>query len=118
MRVYGFRVRNKKLAIAGTFLLVSVGWVIFRAASLSDARAILAAMAGTHGIEPIQALPSLVSLRSVLVMTVAFALVFPSPKRWRWLNQPSLARAIALGFALFVCSLRFDQAAQFLYFQF
>ena len=38
-------------AIAGTFLVVTVGWVIFRANSVSGAFDVLAGMLGMHGVE-------------------------------------------------------------------
>ena len=41
------------LAIVVTFLFVSACLVVFRAASLGDARAILASVAGLHGLHPL-----------------------------------------------------------------
>ena len=105
-----------------TFLLVTLGWVFFRAPSFADAGRWLAALFGLHGLgmssEPAAAfgpeglaLAALVAVCLVLVRACPNSLELPL-ERWGALPQIGLALASAASILLM------NYGARFLYFQF
>jgi len=117
-----------------TYLAVLVAEVFFRAGSVGDALALLAGMAGAHGSELPAASPHLAF--NLLFGLSAGLIAFFAPNVYqimdRWspaltkvrstlrgmLWQPNFRWALIGGTLLFAASLRFDQSAPFLYFQF
>jgi alginate O-acetyltransferase complex protein AlgI len=111
---------------AATFLLVVVGWVIFRSDSLAQAKDVLAGMVGLHGFGA-QFTPLLFEkhLPSVILVGVAIAfwwrleprVVGDAPMS----ERPFAARTQWLLFAAFVVALAVSSSSReipFLYFQF
>mgnify|MGYP001264837922 FL=1 len=69
------------LAVARTFLFVLLGWVTFRATSFADALAVYRGMAGLNGFGLSADFTWQVPLLSVVVLVVAYALVWLPPAR-------------------------------------
>ncbi len=107
------------LAWPMTMVAVLVGWVVFRAESLTQALGIYAGMLGLNGLAP--RAETLVSTQTTELLFLAFgiALVLPLPARRSWHLPQSFATA---GFALMLTlSFMLMQArsdSPFLYFQF
>jgi D-alanyl-lipoteichoic acid acyltransferase DltB (MBOAT superfamily) len=122
--------------VALTYLAVLVTEIFFRAASVSDALALLRGMLGLNGGAP--SLPLDAKLRDNLLLGVGLAIIaFGAPNAYQIMNEwsptltkvrstlrsvwqwrPNLGWAMVGGLLLFVASQRFDQSAVFLYFQF
>ena len=113
----GWVPRSHLLSVAATFLGVVVGWVIFRARSISEAVAVLGSMSGLRS--PEGGFMHLIHSPWPLVLTgAALALCFLAPNTWA-IRFPRTRLAAALLAALLVaCILRFAQPAPFVYFQF
>ncbi|MGE0450256.1 MAG: MBOAT family O-acyltransferase, partial [Vicinamibacterales bacterium] len=93
------------LRVAVTFALVLIGWVFFRASSLSAAADYLAAMAGLGGGDARSALTRALLWQPsyVLTMTVAAAVTWGCPQTWDWTRTLTPARAVT-ALALFVAA--------------
>ncbi len=110
-------VRPAKIAL--TFLLVSIGWVLFRAASLADAATILARLfvpADGVVLEP----PVMALVATILATTLGAQLLghATDPTRlMRALPAPVVAAALAVGFLL-AGFLAPSTGGAFIYFQF
>lgn len=102
----------RPLAVALTFLLVTVGWVFFRMRSAHDILAVLAGMAGAHGHG---AFPG----RLLLYLLVAGAIVWGLPEEWTWrLPRFGAARVAAFACLTAVAVMSLHGSHPFIYFQF
>jgi D-alanyl-lipoteichoic acid acyltransferase DltB (MBOAT superfamily) len=132
------RVRVYRVA-AGllTFLAVLVGWVFFRAADLATALAILASMAGLHGLDPAGAfvhelVPRDLALKWIVVAAI-IAWVLPNTQQVFARFEPALEKItdggrvawrpgtawLLICLALALTSLyHMNRVSEFLYFQF
>ena len=128
--------------VALTYMAVLVSQIFFRAGSCRDAMALLAGMVGANGSGlrlPIDyASADIQHLAGNSVLGLGLAVVaFCAPNAYQIMGerspaltkvhwtlrpwqqwQPTLGWAVIAGVLLFVSSLRFDQTAQFLYYQF
>jgi hypothetical protein len=121
--------------VALTYAAVLVAEVFFRAGSVGDALALLGGMIGVNGIElPATSLRLTVDLSlGLCVLLIAFFApnVYQIMDNWSpaltkvrsslrgiQLWHPNFRWALIGGVLLFAASLRFDQSAPFLYFQF
>lgn len=120
----------RSLCIAGTFLLVTIGWVLFRSTSLTHAIEMLAAMAGANGLEPLahHSLMLGINVPAIYVQcsgahgllflcaVAAAALFAPNSQNLRKPQHPAFAVAIAG--AVVVMMTTFGAESPFVYFQF
>jgi alginate O-acetyltransferase complex protein AlgI len=109
----------RPLAVAATFLLVCVGWVFFRAASLADAGTILGRLlVPSSGLTLAPGVNALVAalVGSVLVAHLIGTFV-DVPRAARALPAPVLGAALACG-VLAAALLAPDAGGAFIYFQF
>jgi alginate O-acetyltransferase complex protein AlgI len=100
------------VAVLVTFLLVTIGWVLFRMHTAAQAREVYAAMAGANGFGDIPG-------HLVLYLLVSAAIMWGLPEEWRW----SYARwgyvRIAAAAVLFaVAASSVASARPFIYFRF
>jgi alginate O-acetyltransferase complex protein AlgI len=110
-RLWPWRI-PRALAVAFTFLLVTLGWVLFRMRSAAGIGDVYAAMAGAHGIGQFPG-------HLVLYILLGTAITWAWPEEWRlrlgeW-GTPRVAAVASLG-ACAVVSLYATHA--FLYFKF
>jgi hypothetical protein len=115
------------LARAATFILVVVGWVVFRATTVEGAGRMLRGMFTWNGIDGAAATAEPIPLRTAVIWLLAlivFVNTAPTARRWvetRCLNAP---RAVVLGSLFFLCVLLMrsthltNKASPFIYFQF
>jgi alginate O-acetyltransferase complex protein AlgI len=112
-RLEGLPIRvGRPVAIAITFVLVTIGWVFFRMTSGAEIVTVLSAMAGLQGLGDL-----VVGLLPYLL--VAGALMWGVPEEWRWelpTWRPRRIAALGVVTALAIVSLNVTQ--KFLYFQF
>ena len=103
---------------AGTFLLVTLGWVLFRSTSLGRAWGLVAALAGARGLG---GLPSAAREGSFIVaFVVCAAATWALPSAWSWRPRLGL-KTLAWALPLFLVSLYgvlTSDYSPFLYFQF
>lgn len=104
------------LSVAATMLAVTVGWVLFRATSLSEAAGFLAAMAGLRAGEGGHL--AMVTPEAAGTVVVATAIVFLAPNTWRMRFPRTRLAAALLAALLLLCVLRFAAPSPFVYFQF
>ncbi len=113
------------LGVAGTFLVVLLGWVLFRATDLGAAWRMLQGLVGAHGLTLTPELAWQLSPRSLWTLAAGLLLAFaPAPavagaalRRWwgeRRLAWPLLVPLFVLG----VLRALADTASPFLYFRF
>jgi alginate O-acetyltransferase complex protein AlgI len=101
---------------AWVFLLVTLGWLLFRSESLPGAAQHLAALAGMHGwwndriLENPNKLAATITLGGVWVAFV--------PEVWSVKLAPRRRWAVLLALLAVVCISQFDRASPFLYYQF
>lgn len=111
----GERMRGKRslygplpasLRMAGTFLLVTISWVFFRAETLPAALSYLGSMFGLGDPQPAAALLSGVVLAPYYLGTFAVAalVTWAAPQTWDWTRRLTPAKA-AVSVALFVVAL-------------
>lgn len=100
---------------AGTFILVLIGWVMFRSTSVSMARSMLATM---FRWTDSTAIPWALSFAAVLLVAAAIAHTMPNTfeLRHEWRPLETLAITALFGLCLFV--IQGGQSSPFLYFQF
>ncbi len=113
----GWVPRSRHLAVAATFFSVVVGWVLFRARSVSEALAVLGSMSGLRSGEggPIY---SVESPWTVALAGCALAICFCAPNTWQLRFPRTRLAAALLATLLVACILRFAQPTPFVYFQF
>jgi alginate O-acetyltransferase complex protein AlgI len=119
-RAFGIKGKRKVLptAIAWpvTMVLVLIGWVIFRAASISYAIAVYAGMLGLNGLEIRPEFLVQIQTTELLFLALGLAVVVPKPD----FALPQFAPVVSHAFLLAV-SITLMQArsgSPFLYFQF
>jgi alginate O-acetyltransferase complex protein AlgI len=102
-----------------TLILVMIGWVFFRATTMTEAWSIISGMTGWHGIGGAGILASNQDL-SLIMLPVSLLLVWLAPNSWqirhdgRW---PWLVLLVFL-FVVSVMVMLVNDASPFLYFQF
>jgi alginate O-acetyltransferase complex protein AlgI len=102
----------RPLAIAVTFLLVIIGWVLFRMRSASDIGGVYAGMLGLHGFG---AVPG----HLLAYVLVAGAVVWFLPESWRLpLAEWSAVRVAAVAILLVVSAVSVYTSHPFIYFRF
>ena len=100
-----------------TFVAVVVAWVFFRAPTLGVAADVLSAMAGGHGLSPIDA-SARVPLALLAMVAAGLLWVNVAPNSWEVDMRPRLSWALAFGLVLGAAILTIAQPSPFLYFQF
>ncbi len=105
------------LAIALTFALVNLAWVLFRSADLDIARQWYAALFAARGFES-NVLSAMGGIGGLATLGLLLSIVFLLPNLWQIRFRPSLGLAIACSAGMLLCILRFSQDSPFLYFQF
>ena len=100
-----------------TFLLVMLGWVLFRAESPAEAGRIYSGLLGLNGMEWVWH-PEMVL--SFIMMPVALALALRSRNSWEMSHEAkwSWVLVLVVFFVLSVMTLLVNSASPFLYFQF
>ena len=108
-------------AIPVTFVLVMLGWVLFRAASLTQALALYKGMLGLNGLALTPQMAWQITVSELAMIGIAAALVFgPVLQAWGHVTRAAPARAVAY-LALFVLAssrMASHSYSPFLYFQF
>ena len=114
--LYAFLPKPAQLVV--TFVVVLVGWVFFRAASISDAFAFLGAMFGGGGDGPVARLE--VASIHIVSFVAAAIVVWGFPTTQRLVPRATLAYSVVLqiAFVLSLLQLHFNDHVPFLYFQF
>jgi len=107
----------RPVAVAWTLLLVMIGWVFFRAPTVTAAFSTLGGMVGWHGWAMSPELAWQVVPERVIVMLVGCVLVFALPWVRRTINGPLRLLLIPL-FLWAVATLSSQAFTPFLYFQF
>ena len=112
-------------SIALTYLSVLVGAVLFRAATVADAAAMLAGMAGLHGTSPIQLDTRMGTDLAWLLSLYAIVWFVPSTRQWMQADpgsqfawKPSPKWALVMGCAATLGLLAAGGTGEFLYFRF
>ncbi|MCA9018138.1 MAG: hypothetical protein KDA77_22640, partial [Planctomycetaceae bacterium] len=100
-----------------TFLLVLIGWVIFRSTDLSMCGNLFASMAGLHGIYGPPEHGTVIR-ESLPLLATLLLVAFFVPNAWKWNFRPQWQMALVLSTLLVICVLRFSTESPFLYFQF
>ena len=122
----------KVLSWGITFIAIIFSWVVFRAASVSDAWAIAQTMVGMHGISTASQLPNMlpdVLTRNLPVATtwqsIAFLLLLlgvvtccPNSQELSQRFRPNRRWALAIGIIAAWSLLSLNRVSEFLYFQF
>ena len=87
----------RPLRVALTFLVVTIGWVFFRAADLPAAGRYLAAMVGAADPGAAAALvPALIYDRyHLLVLILAAGIAFAAPQTWEWSRRLTWPKGLA-----------------------
>jgi alginate O-acetyltransferase complex protein AlgI len=112
--------RGRMARRALTFLLVMVGWVLFRASSAGETWRILGGMAGLHGWGQIDAVWAEGGALAFAGLIATLLLAFGSPNAWQVKWRFSLLQIAGL-LALFIASvatIMVNTSSPFLYFQF
>jgi len=104
------------LSVAATMLAVTVGWVLFRATSLSEALGLLAAMTGLRAGEGGHL--TMVTPEAAGILVLATAIVLRAPNTWQMRFPRTRLAAVLLGALLILCVIRFAAPSPFVYFQF
>jgi len=107
----------RPVAVAWTLLLVMIGWVFFRAPTVTAAFSTLGGMVGWHGWAMSPELAWQVVPERVIVMLVGCVLVFALPWVRRTIDGPLRLLLIPL-FLWAVATLSSQAFTPFLYFQF
>jgi alginate O-acetyltransferase complex protein AlgI len=111
--------------VALTYLCVLAGAVLFRAATVADARAMLAGMAGLHGAGPIHA--DYLTAIGVLWLLSLYGIVWFVPSTREWMQgdaagrlgwTPSPRWAVAMGCGATLGLLAAGGTGEFVYFRF
>ena len=110
--------RNPVWARAGTFILVTIGWVFFRPPTFEMSLSMLGKMFDLKGLlQPVTVQPALVA-----AVIIAGAWAMFAPNGWELIRdrgvEPKRSWAVALGFLCAICILLLSETGPFLYFQF
>jgi alginate O-acetyltransferase complex protein AlgI len=106
-----------QLAIPTTFILVLVGWVLFRSTDLNMASSLLMSMFGQRGIEP-EIVTACGGVVPLVILSALLGIVWFAPSIWSFKPRWNLATALALSLLMVACILRISIPSPFLYFQF
>jgi alginate O-acetyltransferase complex protein AlgI len=128
-RLAGVRADRPRLpgapGVVGTFLVVLLGWVLFRAPDLGAAWTMAQGLIGAHGFPVTADLAWQLTPRSVLTLGIGLLLAFAPPPATaagalrRWWGERRLAWPLLVPlFVLGVLRALADTASPFLYFQF
>lgn len=104
--------------VAGTFLMVTLGWVLFRSLTLGNAGQHAAALVGAHGLGTLPAAAT--GWPFLAAFGVAVVATWTLPSAWAWRPRLGL-RTLAWALPLFLLSLYgvlTSAYSPFLYFQF
>jgi alginate O-acetyltransferase complex protein AlgI len=123
------RAVGKKSVISGappalqrglTFMLVLLGWVLFRCASLSQAGGLFAGLAGLNGIgfSAVRDLGGMPLNAVILAVTLSMVWTAPNTQEIRYCHGIPLGVALAVLFVLCVAVILLNSSSPFLYFQF
>lgn len=105
-------------AIGCTFIVAVVGWVLFRAATVSDAGAVFRAMLGYNGLGT-SYVRSHVAALGLLAGALAMSFTFDTADLWGKVgSRMSLRWSLVEALVLAVCLTRLTLPSPFLYFQF
>ncbi|WP_374028811.1 MBOAT family protein [Bdellovibrio bacteriovorus] len=112
--------QNKLIKRLITFFLVCVGWVFFRAASVSEAFVWLNKVffLNSNLNWDITLIPLKHKDRFFLALAVALIAAFATKNTWERKFQPNLIRAIGLAILFVICLTYMGEESPFLYFQF
>lgn len=112
--------RGFVLRRAATFLLVVIGWVIFRASDPSEAVQILAGMAGLNGVGLLSEAAKESGALAVIGLIATSLLAFGAPNTWqlRWRFTPMQIIVLVLILAVSIAVIMVNTSSPFLYFQF
>lgn len=110
------------IALPLTFLLVVIGWVMFRAENVAVAMQVYGGMLGLNGVPVREALQWQLESFQLATLLLAFGLVFVVPL-WRshslrWTPERLLQAGLVPLFVLAVLKLSAQSYSPFLYFQF
>ena len=109
--VLPFRV-PRPAAVLVTFVLVTLGWVLFRMQTVGDAGRLYAGMAGAHGLG---AVPG----RLLAYIVVSAALMWGLPEEWRWrFGEWGWARVAAVSGVAGIAVVSIATTSPFIYFRF
>ena len=94
----------RPVRVGATFMLVSIGWVFFRADDLGEALRYLETMLGLSVVEPSRAVLAGVMYQPYLAGTVAVAalVTWGGPQTWDWTRRLTAPRAVLIVAALAV----------------
>lgn len=103
-----------------TFILVLIGWVLFRSPSLQTATAFYAAMFGLRGlgIQNLHLLPSVGLVEVALIFAVLFLLINLPQDTGALHPRPHWSYAVGMGALFVLCLLLLTNPLPFIYFQF
>ena len=103
-----------------TFLLVMVGWAIFRAPDFSSLSSLLGGLLGLGGTGSLHALIPIMKPLTVLTLVLTGVLAFWAPQSWDIAARITWPRAIVFSslFLLAIIKMIFSSYTPFLYFQF
>jgi alginate O-acetyltransferase complex protein AlgI len=102
----------RPLAVAVTFVLVTIGWVFFRMHTAADIGSLFAAMSGAHGAGSI-------SGALLLCLVGAAVLVWGTREEWRWnIRDWGTARVAFAGVATALAVISIYGSTPFIYFNF
>jgi len=101
-----------------TFLCVVAAFVIFRSPNLHVAGAVLSAMAGLSGLEPLAQLHLLLPLRFVITLVALLVFVQVAPNTWEVRFRPRVPYGVATGLAAALAIMTIARPHPFIYFQF
>jgi len=109
----------RPVRVLATFLIVSGGWVLFRADSLGGAARTFASLAG-FAPDAARSVPGLVGPLQVLVLALAAGIVWGTPTTQSLVARPRPAWALLVQplFFLALVHMHFEEHVPFLYFQF
>ena len=90
-----YRRLPRPIRVGATFMLVSIGWVFFRADDLGEALRYLHSMLGLSTVEPSRAVLAGIMYQPYLAGTVAAAalVTWSCPQTWDWTRRLTAARA-------------------------
>jgi alginate O-acetyltransferase complex protein AlgI len=110
----------RAVQVGGTFILVLIGWVLFRSSSMVHIGRLLAGMSGFNGLLPVQVVEMVdITLPWIILLISLFGVwCFPNTWSFRWRFTGWLIPVFVLLFVLNIMIILVNQSSPFLYFQF
>lgn len=108
----------RAVSVALTFLLVVIGWAIFRSETPAMLGHLLTAMAGFNGFESLGMLDRLIGLRLLLLILAGLGITYLLPDSWDIPRSTRRRAEIALALLLAVSMVAMGETVTFLYRQF